>query len=78
VTYSLSRRPRSEDYDILKDSGDSIGQVVHSPDGFKIYLLGDFESLLDVYQTADDALEAFEDWAASNTTNTILVIPQSD
>ncbi len=77
MTYALSPRPRSNDYDIVEASGASLGQVIGSKDGFRIYLLGDLESLLETYPTADDALDAFEDWAASNTTDTIPVIDAS-
>ena len=59
MTYSLRPRPRSNDYDILEASGASLGQVIGSNDGFRIYLLGDLESLLETYPTADEALDAF-------------------
>jgi hypothetical protein len=74
VSYSLRPRAGSNDYDLVNASGASAGQVIGSQDGFRIYLLGDLESLLETYPTADEALEAFEDWAASNTTETIPVI----
>jgi hypothetical protein len=48
--------------------------VIKSPSGFTVYLLGDFEALLEPQETADAALEHFEDWAASNTTASIPVI----
>jgi hypothetical protein len=74
VSYSLRPRARSNDYDLVETSGSILGQVIGSKDGYRIYLLGDLESLLDTYPTADDALDAFDDWAASNTTDTIPVI----
>jgi hypothetical protein len=74
VSYSLRPRAGSNDYDLIEASGATLGQVIGSRDGFRIYLLGDLESLLDTYPTADEALDAFEDWAASNTTDTIPVI----
>ena len=74
MSYSLRPRAGSNDYDLIEESGATLGQVIGSRDGFRIYLLGDLESLLDTYPTADEALDAFEDWAASNTTDTIPVI----
>ena len=64
--YSLRRRPKSNDHDLI-DDGTVIGQVIASDRGHTIYLLGDFGQLLDPAESADAALEAFEDWAASNT-----------
>lgn len=74
MSHMLRPRPRSNDYDIVDDTGAALGQVIGSEEGFRIYLLGDLESLLETYPTADEALEAFDDWAASNTTDTIPVI----
>ena len=74
VSYSLRPRARSNDYDLVDASGAAIGQVIGSTEGFRIYLLGDLESLLDTYPTAEDALAAFEEWAASNTTDSIPVV----
>ncbi|CAN5180882.1 hypothetical protein BH09ACT5_BH09ACT5_21330 [soil metagenome] len=74
MSYSLRPRARSNDYDLVDASGNALGQLIGSKDGYRIYLLGDLESLLDTYPTPDDALDAFEDWAASNTTDTIPVI----
>lgn len=71
MTYSLRPRTGSNDYDIVESSGAALGQVIESKAGFTIYLLGDLEALLDPHPTADDALVAFEEWAASNTTDTI-------
>ena len=77
MSYSLRPRARSNDYELIEESGTILGQVIGSKDGFRIYLLGDLESLLDTYPTPDEALDAFEDWAASNTTDTIPVIPSN-
>lgn len=74
MSYSLRPRAGSTDYDLVDPSGAAVGQIIGSKDGFRIYLLGDLETLLDTCPTADDALAAFEDWAASNTTDTIPVI----
>ena len=74
VSYSLRPRTGTTDYDLVDASGAAVGQAIGSKDGFRIYLLGDLETLLDTYPTADDALAAFEDWAASNTTDTIPAI----
>lgn len=74
MSYSLRPRAGSNDYDLVKESGAVAGQVIGSKDGYRVYLLGDLETLLDTYPTADEALDAFEDWAASNTTGTIPVI----
>ena len=76
--YSLRRRPKSNDHDLV-DDGTVIGQVIASDRGHTIYLLGDFGQLLDPAESADAALEAFEDWAASNTFNDLLVAkPKTD
>jgi len=75
MTYSLRARPRSADFDLVDAEGVPLGQVIDSPGGFTIYLLGDVEPLLSRYGSADEALDAFEDWAASNTTNNILLPP---
>jgi hypothetical protein len=72
--FALRLRPRSDDYDIVDDDGASFGQVIHSANGYTIYLLGDFERLFPPHDTADAALEAFEDWAASNTITNIPTI----
>ena len=74
AAYSLRTRARSSDYDIINANGDVRGQVIASPAGFTVYLIGDFEPLLVPQETADLALEQFEDWAASNTTSTIPII----
>lgn len=74
MTYSLSKRARTNDFDILDETGTPIGQVVTADSGFAVYLLGDFERLLEPSPTAMDALEAFEEWAASNTLSDILVV----
>jgi len=73
-SHSLRSRPKSSDYDIINADGDVRGQVIASPAGFTVYLIGDFEPLLVPQETADLALEHFEDWAASNTTSTIPII----
>jgi hypothetical protein len=73
VTNALRKRPKSNDYDLLDDDI-VIGQVVASANGFTVYLLGDFEQLLPPASSADAALEAYEEWAASNTVSDILVI----
>jgi hypothetical protein len=78
VSYSLTPRPQSNDYDLVDASGIALGQVIGSQDGFRIYLLGDLESLLETYETADEALDAFIDWAASNTTDTIPTITRTE
>jgi hypothetical protein len=51
--------------------------VIASPEGCTVYLLGDFERLLPPAPTADAALEAFEEWSASNTF-TDLLVPSAD
>ena len=71
--YSLRRRPKSNDHDLI-DDGTVIGQIIASDRGHTIYLLGDFEQLLPSAESADDALEAFEDWAASNTLSDVLTL----
>lgn len=76
--HSLRSRPKSEDFDLLNDAGEVRGQVIKSPHGYTVYLLGDFESLLEPRETAQDALDHFEDWAASNTTTSIPIIPAQD
>lgn len=76
--YSLRPRAKSNDYDIVNEKNTVRGQVIQSPAGFTVYLIGDFEPLLDPQSSADAALEAFEDWAASNTTSTIPVIRSDD
>ncbi len=70
----MSRRPRSNDFDILDEGGTPVGQIVTSDDGFAVYLLGDFERLLEPAPTAEEALERFEEWAASNTMSDLLII----
>jgi hypothetical protein len=75
LSYSLRVQARSSDYDIIDESGGALGQVIQSASGFTTYLFGDFEALLPPCATADEALDAFEDWAASNTTDNTLVIP---
>ena len=77
-SHSLRSRPKSSDYDIINADGDVRGQVIASPAGFTVYLIGDFESLLEPRETAQDALDHFEDWAASNTTTSIPIIPARD
>ena len=74
MSYALRRRPRSNDYDLIDAEGKAIGQVIASANGFTVYLLGDFEQLMELGGAADDALEAFEDWVASNTVSDILII----
>jgi hypothetical protein len=78
LSYSLRARPKSNDYDLVDGSGVALGQVIHSANGFTVYLFGDLEPLLSAQPTADEALEAFEDWAASNTTDNILIIPADE
>ena len=73
-TYALRARPKSVDFDIVNEKDDVRGQVISSPAGFTVYLIGDFEPLLQPAPDADAALEAFEDWAASNTTSSIPII----
>lgn len=65
-THSLLPRPKSDDFDIISDSGEVRGQVITSPLGHTVYLIGDVESLLGPHETAEDALRDFEAWAASN------------
>ncbi len=77
MSYALRRRPRSNDYDLVDDQGQGVGQVISSANGFTVYLLGDFEQLMAPAETAEDALEAFEDWAASNTVSDLLVVRQA-
>ena len=74
MDFSLRLRAHSHDYDIVGEDNVTYGQVIHSVNGFTIYLLGDFERLFPPHESADDALEAFEDWAASNTLTNILTI----
>jgi hypothetical protein len=74
VDFSLRRRPRTDDYDIVGDDQAVFGQVIHSADGYTVYLLGDFERLFPPFPSADDALEGFEEWAASNTVSDIPTI----
>lgn len=74
-SHSLRARAKSDDYDIVNDAGDVRGQVIASPNGYTVYLLGDFEALLEPQESADAALEHFEDWVASNTTASIPIIP---
>jgi hypothetical protein len=74
MPYTLTERPGSNDFDIVDtdDPGKRIGQVVASKNGYTIYLHGDLEALLPPYPSSDAALEAFEDWTASNT---LTVLP---
>ena len=74
--YSLRRRPKSNDHDLI-DDGTVIGQIIASDRGHTIYLLGDYEQLLAPATSADAALEAFEDWAASNTLSDVLTVRPS-
>lgn len=74
MTYALRKRAKSNDYDLVDADGVAIGQIVSSANGFTIYLIGDYEQLLPPAETADEALEAFEDWAASNTLSDLLVV----
>lgn len=77
--YSLRRRPKSNDHDLIDGDGTVIGQIIVSDRGHTIYLLGDYEQLLAPAKSADAALEAFEDWAASNTHSDLLIVrPSSD
>lgn len=74
MAYSLSKRPRSNDFDLVDDTGTAIGQVVSSDTGFAVYLLGDFERLFEPAPSAAEALESFEEWAASNTMSDLLIV----
>jgi hypothetical protein len=78
MTYALRKRPRSNDFDLVDQAGKAIGQVVASDTGFAVYLFGDFERLFDPSDSAEAALEAFEDWAASNTVSNVLLIQPAD
>lgn len=69
--FALRFRARSDDYDIVDDDGASVGQVIHSANGYTVYLLGDLERLFPPDDTAEAALHAFEDWVASNTITNI-------
>jgi hypothetical protein len=77
VSTTLRKRPKSNDYDLVDDDGTAIGQVIASDRGCTIYLLGDYEPLLPPAPDADAALEAYEEWAASNTVSDILVLHPS-
>jgi len=73
MEYSLTSKPRTNDYDIVGDGGEAVGQIIRSDAGYTVYLLGDVEALLQPYGTPEDALEAFEDWSA--TTGAIPSLP---
>ena len=77
-TYSLRRRWRSHDFDIVNDEDNVRGQVIKSPAGFTVYLIGEFQPLLPALPDAEAALEAFESWASKNSTATIPVLPKRD
>ncbi|CAN5155349.1 hypothetical protein BH11ACT5_BH11ACT5_24000 [soil metagenome] len=77
-TYSLRRRWRSHDFDIVNDEDNVRGQVIESPAGFTVYLIGEFQPLLPALPDAEAALDAFESWASKNSTATIPVLPKRD
>ena len=77
-TYSLRRRPRSDDFDIVNDDDNVRGQVIASPAGFTVYLIGEYEPLLPAVPDTDAALDAFEAWAMKNSTATIPVLRKRD
>lgn len=77
-TYTLRPRWRSHDFDIVNDEDNIRGQVIKSPAGFTVYLIGEFQPLLPALPDAKAALDAFEDWASSNTTSKIPVIRKRD
>ena len=77
-TYFLRQRSRSDDFDIVNDDDNVRGQVIASPAGFTVYLIGEFQPLLPALPDAEAALEAFEAWASKNSTATIPVLRKRD
>lgn len=77
-TYFLRQRSRSDDFDIVNDDDNVRGQVIASPAGFTVYLIGEYEPLLPALPDTDAALDAFEAWASKNSTATIPVLRKRD
>lgn len=77
-TYALRRRVRSHDFDIVNDEDNVRGQVIKSPAGYTLYLIGGVQSHLPPFPTPMEALEAFEGWAKENTTATLPIIRKRD
>lgn len=77
-SYFLRRRPRSNDFDIVNDDDNVRGQVIASPAGFTVYLIGEHKPLLPALPDTDAALDAFEAWASKNSTGTIPVLRKRD
>ena len=78
MDYVLERKPKTNDYEIFDEDGKLVGTVVCTAEGASVYLLGDVARLLEPLPTPQDALEAFSDWAASNTYSDIPVIKSSE
>lgn len=75
MTFTLRRRAQSNDSDIIDETGASFGQIIRSMNGYTVYVLGDYEQLFPPFDSDEEALDAFEDWAASNTMTNIPTIP---
>lgn len=73
--HTLRPRAKSDDFDILTDAGEVRGQVITSPHGYTVYVLGDLESLFEPFETAEEALNQFDEWAESNPTDLTAQTP---
>ena len=77
-TYKLRRRWRSHDFDIVNGDDDVRGQVIVSPAGCTVYLIGEFKPLGPAQPDAAAALQSFVAWTVNNTTSVIPIIRKRD